>query len=253
MLLACSITASYRDNNEDRVFTCSNPQVIAVFDGMGGPGNGEQASSAAQEALQSYLENNPCPNSEEDIKYYLRLAVQEANTAVRLKTGNNYSAGTTATVCLVKEKTAYLVSIGDSRCYHFSNNKLILRSTDDAPYSRSIQDCLDRVLTVDDFNGDESLIDAFMSRNQLSACLGHYLNSYMIRSQSFTIQENDILFVSSDGVHDNLAFQELEKLFIEYQNDLKALAVNIETRTLKRIKEETLRSKDDDISFALLQ
>ncbi len=118
-------------NNE---FLYDNPEIIAVFDGMGGEHDGEKASLAAAqevEALKSSL------NKLNEIEHSLLLAALqvyyddfkeqlEENTAC----AGNEVCGTTCAMAVLFSRSFIPIWIGDSRIYLIRNGKLLQISKD---------------------------------------------------------------------------------------------------------------------------
>lgn len=113
-----------RKTNEDTAY--AGPRLIAVADGMGGPG-GERASRAAVDALKS-LETVPA----DDLLGALAEAVRDAQRAV----GDGV---TTLTALYWSGSRLALAHIGDTRAYRLRDGELSLITVDHT-YVRSLVD-----------------------------------------------------------------------------------------------------------------
>lgn len=124
-------TGKTRKNNEDSYVVDDHRGLYAVADGIGGHEGGEVASRMAiqglsqtvQEHLPGAGETPPHGIAEvegDPITSTLSHAFTLANTLIRQATEDNPALlhmGTTMTALLLRDKTAYLAHIGDSRAY----------------------------------------------------------------------------------------------------------------------------------------
>jgi serine/threonine protein phosphatase PrpC len=107
--------------------------LLLVADGVGGGAAGSEASRVAIEAITRYVSSTlrsyhaAGTETEEELLGMLRAAALEAHTAVLADaTGNPEHAGmaTTLTLALAIWPWAYVVQVGDSRCYRFRDGTL---------------------------------------------------------------------------------------------------------------------------------
>lgn len=126
-----------RTNNED---SCASVAIegytlLILADGMGGANSGEVASTKAVEALREYLSPEVLRKlSLSEIPSVLTKFIEKANKLLYELSGSapEYCGmGTTLDVCLVKEDTAYIAHIGDSRVYKITPEGEITRLTKD--------------------------------------------------------------------------------------------------------------------------
>ena len=113
-----------RDNNQDtaKAGKLSTGEIWAVVcDGMGGAAGGEIASRIAADCFEEMIDTGYktefSPNS---IKNFLISAVQKANALIISEVENRPSLagmGTTLVGAIIKDDTAYIVHVGDSRAY----------------------------------------------------------------------------------------------------------------------------------------
>lgn len=115
-----------RDSNEDTAY--AGPRLIAVADGMRGPG-GDRASAAAVDALKP-LETVPAG----DLLGALAEAMRDAQRAVGELEGE---AATTLTALYWSGSRLALAHIGDTRAYRLRDGELSLITTDHT-YVRSL-------------------------------------------------------------------------------------------------------------------
>ncbi|MGH7669710.1 MAG: PP2C family protein-serine/threonine phosphatase [Gemmatimonadaceae bacterium] len=107
--------------------------LMLVADGVGGGSEGGQASRLAVESIMDYVASTmECCHAvvsgrEEDLMAALRAAAARAHAAVQSKAASlalPHVMATTLTLAVVVWPSAYVVQVGDSRCYHFSQGVL---------------------------------------------------------------------------------------------------------------------------------
>ena len=120
-----------REDNQDyfEFQVLNDTTAFAVLcDGMGGANAGNVASKLAVESICRYIKSSYHNNlSDSAIENILRSAVSSANDQVysqSLKSPDFKGMGTTVVVAFVKDNSAYILHIGDSRAYKFSNDVL---------------------------------------------------------------------------------------------------------------------------------
>lgn len=108
--------------------------LLAVADGMGGQAHGQEASSLALRSLVEYLSDNlrVAPLSPAYLLSLLDQSVQYANQAVYERNQQQRTImGTTLTVALLLEDTAYIAHVGDSRLYLSNASSGLIQLTQD--------------------------------------------------------------------------------------------------------------------------
>jgi protein phosphatase len=113
-----------RPSNEDAFGYSIEHGIYFVCDGMGGAAAGEIASSLAIEEMLRVLTGrepgSPLPDTAE-------IAVTAANEAIYTRAQRNYKLsgmGTTLVGLLVEHRHAWVLNIGDSRCYRLRQGRL---------------------------------------------------------------------------------------------------------------------------------
>lgn len=130
-----------RQNNEDYYGYFSTPfgELIIVADGMGGYGGGEVASVMTVNIISEYVKTYKGT----DTRRMLDEAVQLANKRIYAKSQEDErlrKMGTTVVIALIKGNKALIAHIGDSRCYHWRNGRIIWVTKDHT----KVQAMLDR-------------------------------------------------------------------------------------------------------------
>lgn len=121
-----------RSENQDSYGTARTELglLVVVCDGMGGGPAGRTASSLAVQTIIDYVSTE---NSKRHKASILADAVTAANKAVLDKVAQNpemKGMGTTCVAILIDDKEAYIVHVGDSRCYQLRGNRAVFRTAD---------------------------------------------------------------------------------------------------------------------------
>jgi serine/threonine protein phosphatase PrpC len=228
--------ARHPDVNEDRVLCDPVEGVAAVFDGIGGQAGGELAARAACGAMAMALNHLPQRDDVDGRRRWLAGAVESGHAAISL--------------------SKRLHGDFDSRAYrvHDGQLELIADEHEDTVPRPAMADALDRVASAEDFEGaPKDLPWAFTYRNIVSAELGSDVVKQTDREPH--VAPGDLILLVSDGVHDNLAHQEIEAVLADCAGrPPQALASALVARAHGRSQERGhLRSKDDDVTCAVLQ
>lgn len=194
-----SHTGYKRISNEDRFLIRRLPDsqavVIAVADGMGGEAGGEIAAQIFIDAIeQSQIARNA---TEQDLTRILKRAGRQIIQKAEDKPGL-LDMGTTATVALVRDKTAYWSHSGDSRLYRFRTGFLEQISTDHT--------------FVEDLIAEGTLsrqeADRHPLRNMLDQCVG--CANLEAESGRFGLISGDRLLLCSDGLTRHLSDRHIQ-------------------------------------------
>src|SRR6187200_2820540 len=113
-------------DSETRVYGGSQGKLLVVADGMGGEAEGERASTIAVDQLTTYVLNSLSwcfrlePGSEDDFEQHLRDALESCQQSIQnvvRQRPEMLSMGTTLTMAYIVWPRAFVVHVGDSRCY----------------------------------------------------------------------------------------------------------------------------------------
>jgi serine/threonine protein phosphatase PrpC len=113
--------------------------VMVLADGVGGAASGSEAARLATESVMRYISSTmrsyhaAGTATEEELLQSLRDTALEAHKSVLGEAANHpgqRGMATTLTVCMVVYPWAYVVQVGDSRCYIFDKGKLTLLTRD---------------------------------------------------------------------------------------------------------------------------
>jgi len=111
-----------RDDNEDSVFVMPDKQLYMVADGVGGHNSGELASRMTVGYMAQFVALHPLEYVKGDIalKDYFLSMFNGANDLVFTKSvseNSNRGMATTAVLCYLRKRMAYVINVGDSRAY----------------------------------------------------------------------------------------------------------------------------------------
>lgn len=116
-----------RPSNEDAFGYSDEDGVYLVCDGMGGAAAGEIASSLAVDEVLRLTEEAGRNADGSSFPAVLERAIAAANEAIYTRSQRNHrlsGMGTTMVALGVRESRAWVMNIGDSRCYRLRNGRL---------------------------------------------------------------------------------------------------------------------------------
>jgi len=201
--------------NEDSLLAIENftglavaPQPVGLFivaDGMGGHGNGREASQLAIRVMR------------ECVLMALRLGVEEDETLMEVLVEGVHSAnhsvykrnqqqqadmGTTLTAALLWGTSAYVVNVGDSRTYMYRASEGLSQVTKD-------HSVVARLVERGTISVDE--VYTHPKRNEIYRSLG---NHPTVEVDSFTVPVgvDDVLLLCSDGLWEMVRDFEIEQI-----------------------------------------
>ena len=237
---AISETGPTRNSNEDSIYH-TYPDGDArnffgiVADGMGGHEAGEIASRIACDTTQPFIRNHP---TERNIPVLLKECIHAAQAAILEAAEGNPSytgMGTTATMIYIRDGNMFFVHIGDSRLYHFRDNKMTQVTTDNTLVNEMVK--------------ERKITEAEALTHDMKHVLTQALGSVReilpeVASEGVNIQPGDIFFLCSDGIYDVLQPGEIESL----------LKMNSPALTMECIKSLcTQRNASDNFSAILVE
>jgi protein phosphatase len=203
-----------RSNNEDSYrIVLRNRQtsvlndfsmLFAVADGLGGHPCGEVASMMACDALADFI-ITPRKGSGKDLQDELVNNFFYIDDQLRLYTSKNPNCrhmGTTLSVMVLLGEKAVIAHVGDTRIYCLHNGKLRLLTTDHTFIQEMIE------------SGDETPETAKNApyRNILTQVVGTDEPIESVYTKIVHVSSGDRILLSSDGLHDVVSFQEIERI-----------------------------------------
>lgn len=234
---------NYRTNNQDAVLYLTNNtgQVMAVVcDGLGGHKCGEIASHITVTMLKEFFQITDFTKLKHDkqINAWLQESIDTIRNEMNNFSLNNEQAvdmGTTLVITLIANNKAYLVNIGDSRIYQYSNQKLKQLTVDHNILNLYLQKKTSNQLTIDlDHTYWKALTSALGPSKPLKIDIFHLpllIPSYFL--------------LTSDGVHDFLEEYEIINILEKKGN------INNKVKLL--IKQALLNVSTDNVTVLLME
>ena len=175
--------------------------MAIVCDGMGGAKAGNVASTLAVDIASAYLEELTREELLSDPGGHLARAAELANEAVYLRAVQDEDCrgmGTTMVAAILWEGTAYLLNIGDSRCYHLGEEGILKVTRDHSV----VEDLVQRgELTPEEARSHPQ-------KNLITRALGAEREARTDLYQ-VTLKQGEFLLLCSDGLSNLLTDQEL--------------------------------------------
>jgi protein phosphatase len=193
-----------RENNEDNLIVEETEKynLYVVADGMGGHRAGEIASSLAINTIKECFEASVKQENFQAPRFIIE-SVSAANKKIREEASGNdeYSGmGTTVTMAVIdlRQNTAYVGNVGDSRTY-LIRDKEISQITEDHTYVHELlKEC--KITTEE--------VKSHPKRNVITRAVG---SEETVHADIFEIDlvDNDILLLCSDGLTAHLTDKEI--------------------------------------------
>jgi serine/threonine protein phosphatase PrpC len=186
-----------REKNEDMHFVKKfhdGSVLLGVFDGLGGQTAGEKASERARESMEEF---NPYSQS---MERHLVELMQIANRSILDMVDeipDLKGMGTTMTIAYAGNGSVNWAHVGDSRLYVFREGQLRRITEDD-----TIPGLL---LAEGEITKEEARVHPL--KNALFECIGR--GDFEATAGSFELEENDLLLLSTDGLHDEISEKEM--------------------------------------------
>lgn len=226
-----SNTGVIRNNNEDACFVIPSHDVYVVADGVGGNNAGEIASRTAVRGIAEYVAANPIEEcaDEEAIYNYFSQCLEQVNDEIYQmgrKHKENKGMATTAVIACVKDGTAYIINIGDSRAYLYRGGR-IMQITVDHTYVNELLKT--GMITTEEAKNHSQ-------KNVITRALGAE-PAVMADFFQASVEKGDILMLCSDGLYGEVPERKLEEI-LDRQNPMP--------ETCARLVEEAIRSGGRD-------
>jgi protein phosphatase len=230
-----------RPSNEDAFGFSVEHGVYVVCDGMGGAAAGEIASSIAVDEVLRVLTSQrdgstPLPELAEK-------AVCEANEAIFARAQRNRrlnGMGTTLVALVAEERRAWVLNVGDSRCYRLRRGRLEQLTLDHSLVEEQVR------------MGRMSYSEALRSplRNVITRALG---TQHCVTPDCFEVQAEpgDVYMLCSDGLTRELSDGTIESIL--EPKTLSVLNLPLEDRCTRLIEAAKKAGGHDNITCVLVQ
>lgn len=192
--------------------------LVTVCDGMGGGVGGKTASTIAVREIIAGISE---ANEDEEVSNIIIKAIRRANMAI-IEAGNVDPSlkgmGTTATVLLVSDTSAFIAHVGDSRVYQFRGGKKIFRTFD---HSMVFEMVSQGIITE-----EQARLSA--QSNIITRALG-IKPDVEVEIHEVSYNAGDRFMLCSDGIHGMMPEEKLIKIVTNRRNKLGALTDDIAT------------------------
>lgn len=226
-----------RKNNEDSVAVDKEKGIFALADGMGGHQAGEIASNEAVEKALAYLrETIGSSNDGKDLPQLLAESLFKANDAIkeRAKVDINFMGmGTTLVQMVIRDGTAHICNVGDSRAY-------------------LLRDHLQQI-TRDQTVGNYLVEHGIMKREEVPLQKWHTLTQAVGTSDDIVpelkqveLKDGDFLLLCSDGLSEMLEDEEIEEMILKHEE-------NVDKAVDALIKKANRKGGVDNITVVLVR
>jgi len=216
-----------RKENQDLVISIplrSNNHLFIVTDGMGGYSNGAKASKIISESISTYLLSIKVISHDS-----IQKAINKANLAIKQELKNStIKMGATLAGIVIQENVAKCFWVGDVQILHLREGKL--------QYQSKSHSLLNEIVD----NGNITNPDKIAKfKHVVTRSVQGDVGRSKIDYHEIAIQKNDILTISTDGVHDIFSP-------VQFQYSLKKIG-SIE-ETLRSLEERLLVEAQDNYS-----
>ena len=241
---------NHPEENQDAWFVDQKEAAAGVFDGVGGFTGGKEAANWASQCFKDRLVLESLERTFNECHVILKEKGQEAF---------GHEIGTTvAVVKLYPREAESLViwgSVGDSRIYQFSSQRLLPVSVDDSLVVQALEKRWLTAAKADRIDQAESLkglnkIEAglFKSRHIITQALG--LGLIKPRIGKFKAKTGEMIILTTDGIHANLTNKHIEQILQESSanpaQELVKAAAAVSQGT-------SLRANRDDITVVVVK
>ena len=230
---ALSDPGRIRSTNQDTFRVVPELGLYLLADGMGGARGGETASKLAVDSVVDILSRS----SHRDAATLLG-AVEEANLRVldeSLRNPQLEGMGTTLVAALeTGDKDVAIASVGDSRAYLLSNDKL-RAITEDQTWVQEVG----RTLGL-----DEEILKNHPMRHVLTMAVG-VASSIRIRYYAVELGPHDLMMLSSDGLHGVVSNDMIEQILNEEST--------LEVKCRRLVEEAHEAGSPDNVTVMLIR
>lgn len=260
--LSYKITASGRtiaseghpDYNDDTFFVDTDNLAFGIFDGVGGLPGSAQASRIASETIEEFLKIASVGNASSHMSQQLREAMLAGHEAILSRASGRVA--TTATVAKIFTDSngvqfVAVESVGDSRAYLLRNGELKMLTIDHGAMvsgtdseKLALQKKFANVVNLSGLSDKERTL--FKDRNMISSSLGDRLNDPSFSGTTTHVRPGDKIFLSTDGVHDNLTTNEIRDLLNSGKADGEIVDDVIWAALMRSRNPKHIRAKKDD-------
>lgn len=195
-------------DDQTRIYGGSQSKLLVVADGMGGEAEGERASTIAVDQLTTYVLNSLSwcfrleEDSEHDFEEHLKDALKSCQESIHTASSGRpelRSMGTTLTMAYVVWPRAFVVHVGDSRCYLMRKGRLEQVTVDHT---------LANILADTGRMGREEARKSPMGHALWNA-IGGRSEDLSVDVYKLSLERGDTLMLCTDGLYDMVPDEKL--------------------------------------------
>jgi PPM family protein phosphatase len=200
-------------DDESRIYGGSQGKLLVVADGMGGEAAGERASTIAMDQLATYVLNSLSwcfrleQDSEQDFQDHLEEALQSCQKSIHTAVSDHpemKGMGTTLTMAYIVWPRAFIVHVGDSRCYLLRQGALEQVTRD-----HTMAAVLAQAHQLDEREARKS-----PKGHALWNALGGRSGELSVEVHRLTLERDDVLLLCTDGLHDMVPNDKISDVLI---------------------------------------
>ena len=198
-------------DDETRIYGGSQGKLLIVADGMGGEAEGERASTIAVDQVATYVLNSLSwcfrleEDSEQDFQDHLEEALKSCQKSIQTAVSRHpemKGMGTTMTMVYIVWPRAFVVHVGDSRCYLLRQRQLEQITVDHT---------MGAILAQAKHANGERARHSSMG-NALWNVLGGRSMELSVDVYKMTLERDDVLLLCTDGLYDMAPHEKLEDI-----------------------------------------
>jgi protein phosphatase len=205
-----------RIKNEDYIKGINDINLYLLADGVGGNRSGEIASKETVETFAKYIKlRYKDLNDENELIKLLEEGIIFVNNKIYnlANSKEDYQGmATTFVYVLIRDNTAYVGNIGDSRAYLIHNNEII-QITDDHTY-------VNELVKAGMITKKEA--SKHSKKNIITRAIGAE-DKVIMDLYTLPVEDEDIIILCSDGLYDELSDKKICKTAVENE-DMQACA-----------------------------
>ena len=228
-----------------KINTSQGPMVFAILcDGMGGLAKGEVASATVINAFNNWVQNDLPKLTMQPLQYndiynqWEKIILNQNDSIKAYGAKLGVRLGTTAVIMLLTQSRYFVMNVGDSRAYEFTNT--INQITKDQTF-------VGREVALGNMTEQQAEVDE--RRSVLLQCIGA---SEIVKPDMFTgdVKQNASYMLCSDGFRHEIKAEEIYRNF----NPSVLTDENIMNQnTLNLIELNKQRMERDNISVVLIR
>jgi len=244
------VSLSHPKENQDAVFVDTKNKSAGLFDGLGGLVHGKEAATSAAEFCKIGISQNGIEKSLKSCHQFLKE---------KSKREYGKDIATTGTIIQIYSKgsPAFVIwgNVGDSRVYHYSQSKLLQKTTDDSLITQAKNsgwldaNKAEKINQATDLKGLNKVErNLFHGRHMITQALG--IGAMKPNMGKFKVIKGDLIILTTDGVHDNLTYAQIEKILKEKPADP---AKRLVKESVVISEGSTIRAKADDMTALVVE